>query len=55
MFGELGLRPVEVHHEHLQSVQLPEQILRGGRAVTAGGRRGLETEGSSVVLLTLIM
>lgn len=38
MFGELGLRPVEVQHEHLQSVQLPEQILRGGRAVTAGRR-----------------
>lgn len=38
MFGELGLRPVEVQHEHLQSVQLPEEILRGGRAVTAGRR-----------------
>lgn len=35
MFGELGLGPVEVQHEHLQSVQLPEQILRGGRAVPA--------------------
>lgn len=24
MFSELGLRPVEVHHKHLQSIELPE-------------------------------
>lgn len=36
MFGEFRLRPVEVHHKHLQGIQLPEQIFRGGRPVTAG-------------------
>ena len=44
MLGELRLRPMEVEHERLQSVQLPEQILRGGRAVTVGeGGGGLLT------------
>lgn len=36
MFGEFRLRPVEVHNKHLQSVQLPEQIFRGGWPITAG-------------------
>lgn len=43
MFSELGLRPVEVHHKHLQGVQLPEQILGGGRAVTMETRKTVRT------------
>lgn len=35
MFGEVGLRPVQVHHEGLQSLQLPEKVLGGGRALPA--------------------
>lgn len=41
MFGKLRLRPMEVQHEHLQSIQLPEQILRGGRAITAARTQGV--------------
>lgn len=36
VFGELRLGPVQVQDEHLERVQLPEQVLRGGRAVTGG-------------------
>lgn len=39
VFGEFRLRPVEVQHEHLQGIQLPEKVFGGGRAVTAGRTR----------------
>lgn len=36
MFSKLFLGPVEIPDEGLQSVQLPEEVLRGAGAVTAG-------------------
>lgn len=36
VFAELLLGPVEIPDEGLQSVQLPEEVLRGARAVAAG-------------------
>lgn len=50
MFGELGLRPVEVHHKHLQSVQLPEQILWSGWAITGEKINIHETPDSTAML-----
>lgn len=38
MLSELVLGPVEVAHEHLEGVQLPEQVLRGARPVAVGDR-----------------
>lgn len=38
VFSKLFLWPVQISYEGLQSIQLPEQILRCARAITAGSR-----------------
>lgn len=39
VFTELLLGPVEIPDEGLKSVQLPEEVLRGAGAITAGAHR----------------